>query len=247
MSFTVSTVIPKATENGVQLAFGARRIMMLFILTIITAVSLHYFLQLPPVIGMMIGLSVLKLFGYYIKMRQIRMYSGKELKHNLQTFDIIRKIEHAEWDTLLFFYGVVLCVGGLATIGYLEYISTTMFQNCGIKLGLTAPHIQTPANIMIGFLSAIIDNIPIMFAVLAMNPHMSEGQWLLATLTAGIGGSLFSIGSAAGVALMGQTRGVYTFFNHLKWTWIILIGYFAGITTHIWINKAMFNIPFVIT
>ncbi len=55
-----------------------------------------------------------------------------------------------------------------------------------------------------------------MFAVLTMNPDMSNGQWLLVTLTAGVGGSLLSIGSAAGVALMGQARGVYTFFGHLR-------------------------------
>ncbi|MEH6543583.1 MAG: sodium:proton antiporter NhaD [Porticoccaceae bacterium] len=58
----------------------------------------------------------------------------------------------------------------------------------------------------------------VMFAVLTMNPDMSQLQWLLVTLTAGVGGSLLSIGSAAGVALMGQARGQYTFFGHLKWT-----------------------------
>ena len=50
------------------------------------------------------------------------------------------------------------------------------------------------------------------FAVLTMNPEMSVTQWLLVTLTAGVGGSLLSTGSAAGVALMGQSRGHYTFF-----------------------------------
>ena len=54
---------------------------------------------------------------------------------------------------------------------------------------------------------------------------MDMGQWLLITLTAGVGGSLLSIGSAAGVALMGQARGIYTFFAHLKWAWAILLGY----------------------
>ena len=57
-----------------------------------------------------------------------------------------------------------------------------------------------------------------MFAVITMNPSMSTEQWLLVTLTTGVGGSLLSIGSAAGVALMGQARGYYTFFGHMKWT-----------------------------
>jgi Na+/H+ antiporter NhaD/arsenite permease-like protein len=71
-----------------------------------------------------------------------------------------------------------------------------------------------------------------MFAVLEMQPEMSQGQWLLVTLTAGVGGSMLSIGSAAGVAVMGQARGIYTFFSHLKWTWAIVLGYFASIFTH---------------
>lgn len=79
-----------------------------------------------------------------------------------------------------------------------------------------------------------------MFAVLTMNPDMSTGQWLLVTLTAGVGGSLLSIGSAAGVALMGQARGKYTFFGHLKWTPVIALGYGASIATHMWVNASSF-------
>ena len=82
----------------------------------------------------------------------------------------------------------------------------------------------------------MVDNIPLMFAVLTMDPDMSVGQWLLVTLTAGVGGSLLSIGSAAGVALMGQSRGLYTFFGHLKWTPAIALGYALSILTHLWVN-----------
>ena len=101
----------------------------------------------------------------------------------------------------------------------------------------------TIANSIVGILSAIVDNIPVMFAVISMNPAMSIDQWLLVTLTAGVGGSLLSIGSAAGVALMGQSKGYYTFVSHLKWIWAIAIGYFASIVTHIWINSALFDVP----
>ena len=83
-----------------------------------------------------------------------------------------------------------------------------------------------------GVLSALVDNIPVMFAVLTMNPTMSHDQWLLVTLTAGVGGSLLSVGSAAGVALMGQSKGLYTFFGHLKWSWAIALGYMASILCH---------------
>ena len=100
---------------------------------------------------------------------------------------------------------------------------------------------NTIANILIGLLSAIIDNIPLTYAVLTMMPQMDMGQWLLVTLAAGIGGSLLSIGSAAGVALMGLRRDTYTFFSHLKWSWAILLGYAAGIATHIYINGSLFK------
>jgi Na+/H+ antiporter NhaD/arsenite permease-like protein len=98
----------------------------------------------------------------------------------------------------------------------------------------------TWANVLVGILSAIVDNIPVMFSVLTMDPVMSLGQWLLVTLTAGVGGSLLSIGSAAGVALMGQARGHYTFFGHLKWAPVIALGYGASILVHMWINAGMF-------
>ena len=69
---------------------------------------------------------------------------------------------------------------------------------------------------------------------------MPEGQWLLVTLTAGIGGSLLSVGSAAGVALMGQSRGAYTFMTHLRWSWAIALGYVASIVAHLLINRHLF-------
>ena len=73
---------------------------------------------------------------------------------------------------------------------------------------------------------------------------MDLGQWLLVTLTAGVGGSMLSIGSAAGVAVMGQARGIYTFFAHIKWIWAIALGYAASIWVHLWLNADLFdNIP----
>ena len=90
--------------------------------------------------------------------------------------------------------------------------------------------------IMLGAVSAIFDNIPVMFSILSMGPEMSHFQWLLVTLTCGVGGSLLSVGSAAGVALMGTSRGQYTFMSHLKWTPVLSLGYAAGIGTHFFVN-----------
>jgi NhaD family Na+/H+ antiporter len=237
MHFAIPNESPVGSDDRVEMKRGAIRIVGLFLLTIATAVSFHNFLGLPPVIGMLTGLSYLKIFGYYLKKTS---HNHNSHKHNnavengelgdVVPFDIFASVARAEWDTLFFFYGVVLCVGGLGFLGYLSMASELMYTQWG----------ATTANISVGFLSAIVDNIPVMFAVLTMNPDMSLGQWLLVTLTAGVGGSLLSIGSAAGVALMGQARGKYTFFGHLKWTPVIALGYMMSILTHMWINSSLF-------
>ena len=79
-----------------------------------------------------------------------------------------------------------------------------------------------------------------MFAVLSMNPGISQGQWLLLTLTLGVGGSLLAIGSAPGIGLLGLTKGQYSFFAHLKWFPVILLGYFLAIATHFLVNARFF-------
>ena len=223
---------PVAKDESITMLKGGSIIICLFILTIITAISFHSFLHLPPVIGMLTGLAYLQLYAYYLKMstKVDKQHASDTSIGSPVAFDIFRPIARAEWDTLLFFYGVVACVGGLGFIGYLNLASELMYSEWG----------ATNANIAIGGLSAIIDNIPVMFAVLTMNPDMSTGQWLLVTLTAGVGGSMLSIGSAAGVALMGQARGKYTFFGHLKWTPVIILGYAASIAVHFWINASLF-------
>jgi NhaD family Na+/H+ antiporter len=233
MHFAVPTQRPRPVQEDARLKRGARRVIGLFFLTIATAVMFHHYLHLPPVIGMMTGLAYLKLFGYFLKVTHERGYRREPNAENLGSpvpFDVFTNIARAEWDTLFFFYGVVMCVGGLGYIGYLGLASNFLYQDLGASV----------ANVSIGVLSAIIDNIPLMFAVLNMNPDMSIGQWLLVTLTTGVGGSLLSIGSAAGVALMGQARGKYTFFSHLKWTPAIALGYAGSIAVHFWLNAGLF-------
>jgi len=74
-----------------------------------------------------------------------------------------------------------------------------------------------------------------------MSPPLDHGQWLLITLTCGVGGSMLSVGSAAGVALMGVSKGHYTFFSHLRWTWAVALGYAAAIAVHLYWNAAYFS------
>jgi len=238
MHFAIPNEKPVTSDEDIPMRRGAKRIILLFLLTITTAVSFHNFLHLPPVLGMLTGLAYLQLFGYFLRKTHTKQHNAtpydtdkaNEMMGDVVPFDVFNKIARAEWDTLLFFYGVVMCVGGLGFIGYLAVASEVMYTTWG----------ATSANVAVGVLSAIVDNIPVMFAVLTMQPDMSTGQWLLVTLTAGVGGSLLSIGSAAGVALMGQARGKYTFFSHLKWTPAIALGYVASIMVHMWINKGLF-------
>lgn len=243
MSVFIPYFIPEPEKERVYTKPGAKRIVALFLLTIATAVCTHALFGMPPVLGMMTGLGFLQFFGYYLRKTFDHSLARERAKAELKQdqlrlqqldcaapFDVFSRISRAEWDTLLFFYGVVLCVGGLGFMGYLSLVSEAMYSHWDV----------TYANIAIGLLSSVIDNIPMMYAVLTMNPDMALGQWLLVTLTAGVGGSLLSIGSAAGVALMGQARGIYTFGAHLRWTPVIALGYVASILIHLWLNAAMF-------
>ncbi|HEY8191518.1 MAG TPA: sodium:proton antiporter NhaD, partial [Alphaproteobacteria bacterium] len=212
MSRAVPHDYPEALREDVQLKYGAKFIILLGFLTIAMAVSFEQFLGLPPFMGMMAGLSLLMVVAWYI-----RHHARRD-----RDFDILALVASAEWDTLLFFFGVIFSVGGLAYMGYMELASTALYDGMGADA----------ANILLGVISAAVDNIPIMFAILSMQPDMNHFQWLLVTLTTGVGGSLLSIGSAAGVALMGVARGHYTFASHLRWTPVLMLGYAAAIAAH---------------
>jgi Na+/H+ antiporter NhaD/arsenite permease-like protein len=251
MNFFISKESPEAVTEAQAMRRGGWVIIGLFVLTIITSACFENFLHLPPAAGMMLGLTYLSFFSYYLQKTESSTHSPslgkvgyfapmkymnnpqalKKQKEIDQSFDVFHEVADLEWDTLLFFYGVMVCVGGLSFIGYLDITSQYLY-------GGTIP--PTYANIAVGIASAFVDNGTIMLAVLTMMPNISEGQWLLVTLTAGVGGSLLAVGSAAGVGLMGQAKGVYTFTSHLKWTPVIALGYFGSIAVHFLINGRFF-------
>ena len=236
MTATIPAKRPEETGTRQHINTGALATVGLFAGTIALTVSLHQLLHLPPFLGMMTGLGALMLYGHMLRRRELRDWQHDQgalsagAKPAAKPFDIFISIKRVEWDTLMFFYGVILCVGGLAALGFLAVLSNASYASLGPSV----------TSILVGIASAIIDNIPVMFAVLSIDPEMSLGQWLLVTLTAGVGGSLLSIGSAAGVALMGQARGIYTFFAHLKWSWAIALGYAASIWLHFVFNAPLF-------
>lgn len=248
MHFSLPNTKPMPAIERVKMAIGGKTIIVLFAATIATAIVFQHFFHLPATVGMMTGLAYLQFYHFYLQ-RKYPAHKQLAIDCKVDTdarplppasgrFEFFAKIQRVEWDTILFFYGIMLCVGGLASFGYLQGLSAILYSQWSQLFSLE--HAQTPANITIGLLSAVIDNIPMMYAVLTMDPSMSEGQWLLATLTTGVGGSILAIGSAAGIALLGQAKGQYTFMSHLRWSWAILLGYVGSVAAHLWLNKSLF-------
>ncbi|NBZ88116.1 sodium:proton antiporter NhaD [Stagnihabitans tardus] len=225
MSFGLPGGRPVASEAQVVAKPGMWGVVALFAATIVTAVIFKNALHLPPAMGMMLGLGYLQVLAYALQRRGARADDGD------MVLDSFAQVQRVEWDTLLFFFGIIFAVGGLGVMGWLGLLSAGLYDGVG----------ATTANVVLGLASAVVDNIPLMFAVLTMDPALSHGQWLLITLTCGVGGSILSVGSAAGVALMGLAKGTYTFGAHLRWAWAVALGYGASVIVHIWWNAALFG------
>jgi len=214
-AYLLSMFVPKevphfdaSSETKPEMMKGAEVVIGLGAFTVFAAVISHQVLHLPAMWGMLFGLSLLKLYAYRLKK-----------VHNSE-FNVFHSIAKIENNTLLFFFGILAAVGALYFVGWL-----------GLAAIVYDPSVLGPtwANIGVGFLSAIVDNVPVMSAILKANPDMGVDQWMLVTLTAGVGGSLISFGSAAGVGVMGKLPGIYTFGSHMKYAWTIFIGYAASV------------------
>jgi Na+/H+ antiporter NhaD/arsenite permease-like protein len=172
MSLTVSRDRPAVATDTIPIKRRGFVVIALFLGTIVSTILLHHFLHLPPFLGTMMGLGVLKLYGFFIRRAELRSFSPTveldgvafnlrdHYKPAVKPFDIFISMKRVEWDTLMFFYGVILCVGGLGALGYLALVSDFLYADLG----------PTAANVLIGVLSAVVDNIPLMFAVLASIP-----------------------------------------------------------------------------
>jgi len=216
--FLLSLYVPKGmphfdalTESIPRIKHGGMVVVYLGIFTIAISVVMHIFMHFPAMWGMMFGLALLKMYTYFQKKQ-------KPIPEVINVYASMGKVEN---DTLLFFFGILSAVGALHFMGFLEYV-----HNLYGAIG------DTTTNIAVGFISAIIDNVPVMSAILKASPDMGHDQWMLVTMTAGIGGSLISFGSAAGVGVMGKMKGIYTFTSHMKLAWTILVGY--AVSVSIW-------------
>ncbi len=248
MHFSVIKGTPSPSSERVFLKRGAKRIIFIFILMFSTTVLSNVLFEMPAITGMMFGLALLQIFSYYLVksengVEHITHFLEEYEEHERQTyiesrkgFDVFKCVAGVDWDTLLFFYGAMMIVGALSFVGYLDAMAHYLFT-------VITP---TVANIIIGLTSGAIDNGTLMYAVLNMHPSFPLGQWLLLTLTLGVGGSLLAIGSAPGLHVLGLMKGRmnlgegYTFTLHLRWMPVILLGFFASIAALFLVNGGKF-------
>ena len=179
-------------------------IAVIFLLTILSTLILSALYTVPPVLTFLFGLSLMFLVAQFL-MRK------KDV--NKKIIDYIREIEY---DTLLFFVGVLLLVGALKEIGILNQF-THLYE-------VLSP---LQANYLMGIFSSLIDNVPLTAALLKANIEMDARQWLLFTYATGVGGSMLIIGSAAGIIAMSKVKGL-TFMSYLKMSFYLLIAYTVG-------------------
>jgi Na+/H+ antiporter NhaD/arsenite permease-like protein len=183
--------------------------------------------HLPPFMAMLLGLGILWILTEIL-------HRGKE-EEEKQKLSVIRALEHSDVPSVLFFLGILLAVGVLQHTGQLTQLAgmlTSTFESETIILTL------------IGILSAIVDNVPIVAATMAMYSidvyPMDSSFWQLLAFCAGTGGSLLIIGSAAGVAAMGLEK--VPFGWYLKnISWLALLGYLSGIGTFLLQEKIFMN------
>ncbi|WP_105180381.1 sodium:proton antiporter NhaD [Pseudoalteromonas sp. T1lg21] len=179
-------------------------IAVIFFSTIIATLTLSVLYSVPPLLTFLFGLSLMFLVAQFL-MRK------KDV--NKKIIDYIREIEY---DTLLFFVGVLLLVGALKEVGMLAKF-THLYE-------LMAPEY---ANYLMGLLSSAVDNVPLTAALLKADIVMSPQQWLSFTYATGVGGSMLIIGSAAGIIAMSKVKAL-TFMSYLRMSVYLLIAYTVG-------------------
>lgn len=176
--------------------FGVLAVSAAVLMNIVLHVDIEY------AIGM--GLAIIGLYAWFLKR------DG----HNLMLLSQLQKVE---WNTLLFFIGIISGVAALNYVGWLTYISQ-LFE-------VLSP---TTVNVALGIISGILDNVPVEAAALMSDPQLSSSQWALNAMMVGIGGSLTVIGSAAGVMVMSIDKS-YSFGTHLKFLPAILVNFLVSL------------------
>jgi Na+/H+ antiporter NhaD/arsenite permease-like protein len=174
--------------------------------------------HLPPFMGMLFSLSIL-----WITTEIIHRHKLNDHREDLSVAGVIRKVDTP---SVLFFLGILLAVASLQTAGHLGILAKVLDETFGNIYII---------NILIGLLSSIVDNVPLVAGAMGMYPMTTYPQdhkfWELLAYCAGTGGSALIIGSAAGVAIMGILKIDFIWYMK-KISWLAILGYFAGVTVY---------------
>ena len=217
-----SHLVERAREEVVEP--GARLIFFLGLGALIFVPIFKALTGLPPFMGMLIALGVMWLITD-------RLHGKYEARSHLRIPHILTRIDTSG---ILFFLGILLCIGALEAAGLLFYLAEFLNQHVG-NLSLIAT--------LIGLISSVIDNVPLVAAGMGMYSlqtyPIDSFLWMMIAFCAGTGGSILIIGSAAGVALMGMEKIDFLWYLR-KISLIALISYFAGVGAYL-LQQALFG------
>lgn len=188
----------------------------IFFATIICTMLFNVLFEVPPVLTFLFGLSVMFLVG-------------RTSRTDAQETRILEYIRQVEYDTLLFFLGILLLVGMLKEIGVLT-MAADVYAQYDPRL----------SNYVAGIISALLDNVPLTAALLKASPVLSTPEWLALTYAVGVGGSLLAIGSAAGIIAMSKVEGM-TFVSYLRYFPALLLAYSVGYGIALWLSNVMYG------
>jgi Na+/H+ antiporter NhaD/arsenite permease-like protein len=212
MTGKVTTEVVSKTFTRVDVAIA-----VIFFGTILCTMLFNIWFNIPPVLTFLSGLSLMFLVG-------LATASDTE-----QT-QILEYIRHIEFDTLLFFLGILLLVGMLQEIHVLASIAD-----------MYAAFDPRYSNYVMGSVSALIDNVPLTAALIKAQPVLSTSEWLALTYGVGVGGSLLVIGSASGIVMMSKVEGM-TFGKYLRFFPALLMAYTVGYVTVLFLGKTFYGI-----
>lgn len=205
MSGQIALEPVKESFRGVDVVIAA-----VFFGTILSTMLLNFLFSVPPVLTFLFGLSIMFLVG--------------ALSHiNQDEIQILEYIRQVEYDTLLFFLGILLLVGMLKEIGVLDTLAHFYAQ-----------FDPSVSNFAAGAFSSLLDNVPLTAALLKAEPGLATPEWLGLTYAVGVGGSLLAIGSAAGILAMSKVKEL-TFVSYLRYLPALLVAYSAGYIVTVWL------------
>ena len=214
---------PKSRFSSTMLYLGLAAIVSVPVFKTLT--------HLPPYVGMMLALGVVAIFAELYSSAKFSMssYDTKESDDHAHHSPVHASLSKIEMPSILFFLGILMAVAALESLGILFGFATSLKENMPM-LGTELHHsgVSDLVILLLGVGSAVIDNVPLVAASLGMFSEPIDNElWHFIAYSAGTGGSMLIIGSAAGVVAMGMEK--IDFFWYLrKISWLALIGFLAG-------------------